>query len=173
MEEPAGTWNATIAWCDGTATTLKGNGRALDAAAAAHREITDPAKRRDRRPVLCVSAAETVSGKTAGPEIIRYTADGRVCTIEEGDLDEDRRLASVHVVIGATEPSGETLDGLDDTACRSFAQGARRQVFIANQVRPHDDEPRYYFVRRLQVPQTEAENGEPGSRPPGARDRTR
>lgn len=71
------------------------------------------------------------------------------------------RERSVEVVIGATEPSGATLDWLDDTACLSFAQGARRRDYIAEQLRPHEDSPRYYFVRKLRLPQDESGNGEP------------
>ena len=68
-------------------------------------------------------------------------------------------------MIGATEPSGETLDWLDDTACLTFAQGARRQKFIKEEVQPHDDTPRYYFVRTLRLPASAEGNGEPRRRP--------
>ena len=69
---------------------------------------------------------------------------------------------TVYIVFGATEPSGETLDWIDDTICLSFAQAARRVEFVRNELRPHEDSPRHYFVRTLLVPESEAGNGEPG-----------
>ena len=65
-----------------------------------------------------------------------------------------------YVIIGATEPSGDTLDWLDDTVCISYPQAIRRRAFIAEELKPHDDGPRYYFIRTLRRPASDAGNGE-------------
>lgn len=164
MNEPASTWNAALTWADGSVTPLHAHETIEEARLAVHVQTTSSEHRRGRRPLLAVIGEASTDPAARPAEIIHYMADGRIRTLSEAELDKEQQTGSVHVVIGATEPSGETLDWMDDTACRSFAQGARRQAYIANEVRPHDDEPRYYFVRRLRLPDTESGNGEPARR---------
>ena len=162
MNEGPATWNASITWGDGTATTIAVGGSIEDARLAAHRLTTTATERRGRRPVLTVIGRAADGDRPADrAEIAHYGADGQIRFVEEADLERQPAPTGVHVVIGATEPSGETLDWLDDTACRSFAQGARRRAFIRDEVRPHDDEPRHYLLRRLHLPETDAGHGEP------------
>ena len=161
MNTPASNWNAALTWADGTLTTLQMNGTIEDARLAVHTATTSSEHRQGRRPLLAVIGEASTKPAAEPAEIIHYAADGRIRVIDEAELADQPPAGSVHVVIGATEPSGETLDWLDDTACRSFAQGARRHAFIANKVRPHDDAPRYYFVRKLRLPEGDAGNGEP------------
>ena len=160
MNKPSSRWNAALTWADGTVTPLQVTGTIEEARLAVHRETTNTEHRRGRRPLLAVISEASTKPAADPAEIMHYAADGRAGVIEEAELADKHHAESVHVVVGATEPSGETLDWMDDTACRSFAQGARRHAFIANEVRPHGDDPRYYFVRRLRLPVSEAGNGE-------------
>jgi len=164
MNTPTTSWNAAPTWADGSVTALQVNGTIEEARLAVHIETTSSERRQGRRPLLAVIGEASTEPAAEPAEIIHYAADGRIRVIDGAELADEQPTRSVHVVIGATEPSGETLDWMDDTACRSFAQGARRHAFIANEVRPHDDGPRYYFVRKLRLPESEAGNGEPTAR---------
>lgn len=157
-------WNIALLWANGTSTTTSLRGTLMDACNRLHQLTLDPIERAGRRPLMGI-IGDPDTGTEHPCRISHYRADGSIGDLEPRAFDEGRPLTAVHVVVGATEPSGETLDWLDDTACRSYPQGVRRHEFVRKTLRPHDDTPRYYFLRQLALPTDESGTGEPSSRP--------
>jgi hypothetical protein len=153
----AETWNVALNWCNGTSTNEQVRGTLTDARVALHTLTTSEQHRQGRRPLLGVLARADEGRDDPNAEVVHYRRDGSMQVTNLQELEFAERRTSVDVVIGAREPSGDTLDWIDDTACLSLAQATRRHRFVRDVMRPHDDDPRYYFVRRLRVPRSESE----------------